>query len=323
MTDILPPVPGARWVALVLVVANVAVLWTAGPRMPEVGGPPEVRLVDEAGAPVVGEVFARCWHVHLDPPFTEWSGPTDAEGRARVDAPVCHRLDVAAVAPGRLPEIESWSVWDAPVSLRLAPAPSPGGAEVRALGWAGRATAGARVSREVVGDAAAVVVGWDLLADAPAATKAAADLWLEDECPDECDRVRLVAGEGAAVYRLDPVGDEDAEEAPAPRTPALWHKVAFPVEPDAGEVGPGGAGAWVVARDGRTKALLLPDAASMTAPCATEGCERTVWTWDVVVDRSGSGNVAHGLRPRLRELLPEPDGTGEWGRTPVRAAAAP
>lgn len=323
MNDILPPVPGARWAALVLVVANVAVLWTAGPRVPEVGGPPEVRLVDEGGAPIVGEVFARCWHVHLDPPFTEWEGPTDAEGRARVAAPVCHRLDVAAVAPGRLPEIASWSVWEAPVVLRLAPAPSPGGAEVRALGWAGRATAGARVSREVAGEAAAVVVGWDLLADAPAATKAEADVWLEDDCPENCDRVRLVAGEGAGVYRIEPERDADAEEEHATRELVLWHMVAFPVEPAAGEVGPWGAGAWVVARDGRTKALILSDAEQTTERCAPEGCERTTWTWDVIVDRSGAGNVAHGLRPRLRELLPEPDGTGEWGRTPVRAAVAP
>jgi hypothetical protein len=37
MTDILPPVPGARWAALALLVANVAVLWTAGPGVDEGG----------------------------------------------------------------------------------------------------------------------------------------------------------------------------------------------------------------------------------------------------------------------------------------------
>jgi hypothetical protein len=77
----------------------------------------------------------------------------------------------------------------------------------------------------------------------------------------------------------------------------------------------------VVARDGRTRALLLPDGDARRAPCASEGCKRTEWTFDVVVDRTGSSDLAHGLRPNLRGLLPEPEGTGEWGRTPVRTSA--
>jgi hypothetical protein len=301
-----PSVPGALPAAAALTLTGLALI--LGDPRPPGGLPVELRLVDEAGAPVVGEVSARCWHAHLTPPWTERRGPTDAAGTFLLDAPACPLLQVAAVAPGRRPLVRRTGHPAEPLVLGMLPLPAAAPVEVRELGWQGRPVPGVTLTMDR--GAEPRVVGWDLLGDRAVERREEADLWLESNMKGSLPRP--VAGPGAWVSALP-------EDHPQP---ALWHATALqrgearlvPASPEA---------IWLVARDGRTAALLLPDPARSWEPCEPEGCERATWTFAAIVDPTGEGRFDLGLGGQLDALLPTPSPAALPTRTPLQAMVTP
>jgi hypothetical protein len=83
------------------------------------------------------------------------------------------------------------------------------------------------------------------------------------------------------------------------------------------------AAAWVMARDGRTAALLLLDGPAKTEPCPDSACTRRIWTMAAIVDPSGEGRFDHGLQPRLERLLLTPAPTGRLPREPLSVLVLP
>ncbi|MCB9742511.1 MAG: hypothetical protein H6740_07930 [Alphaproteobacteria bacterium] len=270
------------------------VLELEGPWGPAPAAQITLRLVDEAGAPVQGEVAARCWHAHLDPSTTELRATTDAEGRVTLVSPGCQALEAYGLAPGRLPGGRLVGPGDAELSLPLLPQPPWDGTQLRAAGWAGREAAGATLQVVRHPDGREQRFGWDLLGDRPAADPSQADIWPGEEDGGE---VSIVAPPGLDRVRIGlPRVETDR--------PWLWHTSCA-----LGEAGPipgPGAPVCVRPRSGEAVALLLsagPVQRSARCPDGGEGCEVQTWTFDAFVDPSGRGQLHHGLRPRLEALL--------------------
>lgn len=318
--DPAPPLRGALGAGLAMwALALVVTAW--GPAEPAFPGEVAVSLVDEAGEPLTGDVAIRCWHVDLDPPYTEAEGPSAPDHPFVFHAPACYALQLAAVSPDYAPAYLRQGAPQGTLTVTLPSLPEGPPAELRDVGWGGRTTPGAVLEAFREADGSFRVVGWDLEGDRPTEEFAQADLWLEpSEKSDDIDRMRVVPGGRGAEGFSALVKLPEVKDVPFPWSAARWPPT---LEPASGDAGPGGI-VGLVGREGRQYRFAKTGFAGDGPGCfdANDTCPRWTWTYSVLV--MGEGQAATRIPPpqRATSLLPAWDATREVLQEPWAVIAA-